>query len=274
MRGFSVIVYRSLVQFALLPKEAWMYTDAAVRACYRMRVSHKNLLNWITSDEAAKSTKGTLGDYISKFWVNYVASLVIIVLFLFSERYVIDCVSAIFCVVIWCGAPFLMFWLLKTYVIIIRHFSFKDTMLFFVASFGKVAIMGLTMTLTGFFFYDGVVTMLLLDGSFTVLVLCAIRLLMIYVFDAYKQRVRDLQKRSRVLVYGTNDKVLNRAAYDDAEKNRPSDATEVILDGGNHAFFGNYGAQSGDGEAAITREEQQKQTVNAILEAEHAHGIS
>lgn len=75
-------------------------------------------------------------------------------------------------------------------------------------------------------------------------------------------------------VYGTNDKVLNRAAYDDAEKNRPSDATEVILDGGNHAFFGNYGAQSGDGEAAITREEQQKQTVNAILEAEHAHGIS
>ncbi len=115
MRGFSVIVYRSLVQFALLPKEAWMYTDAAVRACYRMRVSHKNLLNWITSDEAAKSTKGTLGDYISKFWVNYVASLVIIVLFLFSERYVIDCVSAIFCVVIWCGAPFLMFWLGKKF---------------------------------------------------------------------------------------------------------------------------------------------------------------
>ena len=110
------------------------------------------------------------------------------------------------------GGSFLMFWLLKTYVIIIRHFSFKDTMLFFVASFGKVAIMGLTMTLTGFFFYDGVVTMLLLDGSFTVLVLCAIRLLMIYVFDAYKQRVRDLQKRSRVLVYGTNDKAIATAA--------------------------------------------------------------
>ena len=110
------------------------------------------------------------------------------------------------------GGSFLMFWLLQTYVIIIRHFSFKDTMLFFVASFGKVAIMGLTMTLTGFFFYDGVVTMLLLDGSFTVLVLCAIRLLMIYVFDAYKQRVRDLQKRSRVLVYGTNDKAIATAA--------------------------------------------------------------
>ena len=59
MRGFTVIVYRSLVQFALLPKEAWMYTDAAVRACYRMWFSHKNLLNWVTSDEAAKSTKGT-----------------------------------------------------------------------------------------------------------------------------------------------------------------------------------------------------------------------
>ena len=31
------------------------------------------------------------------------------------------------------GGSFLMFWLLKTYVIIIRHFSFKDTMIYFVA---------------------------------------------------------------------------------------------------------------------------------------------
>ena len=100
----------------------------------------------------------------------------------------------------------LMFWLLKTYVIIIRHFSFKDSFLFFVAAIGKMAVMALVMLLLGYLKCDGVPTMLLVDSAFTVLALCAIRLLMIYVYDAYKSRIRELQKRSRVLVYGINDK--------------------------------------------------------------------
>ncbi len=115
MRGFTVIVYRSLVQFALLPKEAWMYTDAAVRACYRMWFSHKNLLNWVTSDEAAKSTKGTLGDYINKFWFNYVMSAVMVLLFILVGDSTIDLIATLFCVVAWCGAPILMFWLGKKF---------------------------------------------------------------------------------------------------------------------------------------------------------------
>ena len=116
MRGFRVIIYRSLVQFALLPKEAWMYTDALIRACYRLWFSHKNLLNWITSDEAAKSTKGTLGDYIGKFWFNYVASAILASLyFFFGDGSTIDLIALVFCVVAWCGAPFLMYWLGKKF---------------------------------------------------------------------------------------------------------------------------------------------------------------
>ena len=115
MRGFRVIIYRSLVQFALLPKEAWMYTDALIRACYRLWFSHKNLLNWITSDEAAKSTKGTLGDYIGKFWFNYVASAILIVLFVLFPGNIADLVALAFCVITWCGAPFLMYWLGKKF---------------------------------------------------------------------------------------------------------------------------------------------------------------
>ena len=116
MRGFRVIIYRSVVQFALLPKEAWMYTDALVRACYRMWFSHRNLLAWITSDEAAKSTKGTLGDYIVKFWFNYVASAALILLVvMFGDGMISAIVAACFCVVVWCGAPFLMYWLGKKF---------------------------------------------------------------------------------------------------------------------------------------------------------------
>ena len=112
MRGIGVVIYRSLVQFALLPKEAWMYTDAIVRSCYRMTVSHKDLLAWVPSDEAAKSTKGTLDDYLKKFWFNYVASGILILLtLLIPHPAAIVWVAAGFTCLVWCGAPFLMYWL-------------------------------------------------------------------------------------------------------------------------------------------------------------------
>ena len=127
MRGFTVIVYRSLVQFALLPKEAWMYTDAAVRACYRMWFSHRNLLAWITSDEAAKSTKGTLGDYLGKFWFNYVASAALFCLALLGHVGTGAWGAASFCMVTWCGAPFLMYWLGKKFPQDKKHLNEKET---------------------------------------------------------------------------------------------------------------------------------------------------
>ena len=43
----------------------------------------------------------------------------------------------------------LMFALLKTNIIIIRHFSFKDTLLLGVASVGKVAVMAVVLLLFG-----------------------------------------------------------------------------------------------------------------------------
>lgn len=111
LRGIGVVIYRSLVQFALLPKEAWMYTDAIVRSLYRMTVSHRNLLNWVPSDEAAKSTKGTLSDYLRKFWFNYVCAAVVLVLTDFWLDSVMLWVATAFTCVAWVGAPILMYWL-------------------------------------------------------------------------------------------------------------------------------------------------------------------
>ncbi len=128
MRGFRVIIYRSLVQFALLPKEAWMYTDALIRACYRMWFSHKNLLNWITSDEAAKSTKGTLGDYLGKFWFNYVAAIALAVITSFiPNATTIVYLATIFTCLVWIAAPFLMFWLGKKFPQDKKELSPKET---------------------------------------------------------------------------------------------------------------------------------------------------
>jgi dienelactone hydrolase len=65
-------------------------------------------------------------------------------------------------------------------------------------------------------------------------------------------------------IYGSEDEVLNRESYDEAQVKLPDDYTEIVLDGGNHGQFGDYGTQSGDGTATISTVQQQQLTVEAI----------
>ena len=44
----------------------------------------------------------------------------------------------------------------------------------------------------------------------------------------------------------------------------PAGFQELVISGGCHAWFGDYGVQDGDGEPTITRAEQIRQTVAAI----------
>lgn len=68
-----------------------------------------------------------------------------------------------------------------------------------------------------------------------------------------------------LLLYGSEDGVMNRENYETNRENVPN-ATEQVIEGGNHAGFGSYGAQEGDGTAAITPEEQWDITAKAITE--------
>ena len=73
----------------------------------------------------------------------------------------------------------------------------------------------------------------------------------------------DLQILS---VYGSEDLVMNREKYAKYRENLPADFTEVIIDGGCHAYFGMYGPQEGDGIPTITNEEQIAITAEAICD--------
>lgn len=64
-------------------------------------------------------------------------------------------------------------------------------------------------------------------------------------------------------IYGSNDGVMNQDKYQQYRANLP-ELTEQIIDGGNHAGFGFYGPQEGDGEASISREEQIAQTAELM----------
>ena len=74
------------------------------------------------------------------------------------------------------------------------------------------------------------------------------------------------QKNLRALtVYGSQDTVLNAERLAQYRDNLPADAQTVVIEGGCHAYFGDYGVQKGDGTPTITREQQVEQTVEAIV---------
>ncbi|MBC7875861.1 MAG: alpha/beta hydrolase [Anaerolineales bacterium] len=66
-------------------------------------------------------------------------------------------------------------------------------------------------------------------------------------------------------IYGTND-MAGMAKFDETKPLLTSDAEYVVIEGGNHAQFGDYGPQPGDNEATISRVEQQAQIVQATSE--------
>ena len=84
---------------------------------------------------------------------------------------------------------------------------------------------------------------------------------------SYSAKSTDLSSLPiRVLsIYGSNDGVLS-SEFANSMVRVPSGSNLVEIPGGNHAQFGNYGPQKGDGTASISREAQQERTSELILE--------
>lgn len=67
----------------------------------------------------------------------------------------------------------------------------------------------------------------------------------------------DYPPEQSLTIYGThNSNLEEKISYTE---------NIVILEGGNHAQFGNYGKQKGDPDADISPQEQQQQTIEAII---------
>lgn len=88
----------------------------------------------------------------------------------------------------------------------------------------------------------------------------------VILLGAYSVDDLDAEHMKVLAIYGSEDRVLNRQKLSQGMSYMPEEYTEVCIEGGNHAGFGYYGEQSGDGAAVISKEEQQQITIEAILE--------
>lgn len=65
-------------------------------------------------------------------------------------------------------------------------------------------------------------------------------------------------------ITASNDLVLDQAGWDAARSLLPPASAVYVIEGGNHAQFGSYGPQPGDGEATIPAEDQWTQTADMV----------
>jgi hypothetical protein len=87
-------------------------------------------------------------------------------------------------------------------------------------------------------------------------------------WGAYPDGSNDLSHRDLAVtsIYGTLDGLATTEKIAASRPLLPPATEWVAIEGGNHAQFGWYGPQSGDNPASISRQEQQRQVVEATLE--------
>ena len=79
----------------------------------------------------------------------------------------------------------------------------------------------------------------------------------------------DLSKSGLAVtkIVASRDGLATPARVQGSAANLPPDTTWVRIEGGNHSQFGHYGFQPGDRPAKISREEQQRRVLDAMLAA-------
>lgn len=76
----------------------------------------------------------------------------------------------------------------------------------------------------------------------------------------------DVSDRPSLSIYGSEDGVMNREKYEKYKTNLGENVTEIVIEGGCHAYFGMYGAQEGDGTPTISVYEQINLTADYIID--------
>jgi pimeloyl-ACP methyl ester carboxylesterase len=74
-------------------------------------------------------------------------------------------------------------------------------------------------------------------------------------------------KRPVTKIFATNDGLASVEKIEANKRLLPPNTTWVRIEGGNHSQFGWYGFQPGDRFATITRDDQHKQLITAVIEA-------
>lgn len=85
--GVKASLYKFILDFIFLPHTSFLILDAVVRTIYRVFISKRKLLQWVTAAEAEKNTENNLKSYIINMKACFIYSIFLVMLtYFFSPQ--------------------------------------------------------------------------------------------------------------------------------------------------------------------------------------------
>ena len=102
--GFRGSLYRAILTLGCVPYKAYISCISIIKAIYRKNVSHKNLLEWMTSEEAEKQSKTDIKTYVKTMFINIITGVVTIIFSIYLKNVLLTIVG-----ILWIITPYIMY---------------------------------------------------------------------------------------------------------------------------------------------------------------------
>lgn len=106
--GLKGIFLRIIITLGCLPYKGYMSLKAISKTIYRLIFTHKNLLEWTTSEEAEKMAKTDLISYYKNMLVNVIAGIISLIIYI-QDKSIIPLILGI----LWIIIPSIMWYISK-----------------------------------------------------------------------------------------------------------------------------------------------------------------
>ncbi|HHY83008.1 MAG TPA: glycosyl transferase, partial [Clostridiales bacterium] len=105
--GTRNLAVQILLTFVFLAHQAYLMTDAVIRSVWRVTVSHKNMLEWVTAADSDRKFRGELIDYWLKMKESVILSVVfcLIAAFAGQETWILSLLATAF----WVSSPYIAY---------------------------------------------------------------------------------------------------------------------------------------------------------------------
>ena len=106
--GLKGIFLRAIISLGYMPYKAYISFKAIGKTLYRILVTHKNLLEWTTSEEAEKLSKTDFISYYKSMFINIIAGIIAFITYS-QNKSIIEILLG----VLWIASPTIMWYISK-----------------------------------------------------------------------------------------------------------------------------------------------------------------
>lgn len=127
---------RGILDIGFLPHKAYISLNAIIKTIYRMNVSHENLLEWTTSEEAERNGKTDIFSYYKLMIVNVIVGVAVSILML-QAKLGIEAILVYALCIWWVLTPLVSWYISKEKIPVAKVKELRDEEIEYIIQIGK-----------------------------------------------------------------------------------------------------------------------------------------